>query len=536
MDSHDRESYKSDVSVTFGFTPTTASPSSVTLNYPPGFFSNYPTPTCTVSAQGTTMTPGAPGNTSITLSVTGTALAAGSHVTVTLIGCKMGGSMSATNSITVQTSTDTVPSPNPALSSGGDQAVGEKAIHDNHVAKAFVITCIDFRLIDEAVAYLNSINLLNEYDEFIVAGASLGYNTSCNVVTGKTTTLWTECVNDHIEISYALHKISQIIVVDHMACGAFKYQLNGGNAFNPYDELKAHVKQLNDFRTTINGKYTKDKSTVEPIDTTQIPKYTVKPCLMNLNGSVDENPTHWQVDVASTTTLVFNLAKNDVVTINGINGTNGLPIPTTTMLSELQYELLNSDMTAMTTNFVKIYQDNGIWNIQNSKSEQEFYNSTSNTRILSYKVKVLGTNAYINLTMTTAYNAFYIRTGGSDWKTRIINNDTSNANIQYWNPDSQWYDTNSASYNEIALQFRFFAAYVIEYYKTTFGSVNVFTGNGNVGTYSFTYNGGSSYTGNFTGYNVEKTWDYTLSESVTTRDTVQFKFYQGSYNSQSGWN
>jgi carbonic anhydrase len=525
MDSHDRESYKSDVSVTFGFTPTTASPSYVKLNYPLGFFSNYPTPTCTVSAQGTTMTPGAPGNTSITLSVTGTALAAGSPVTVTLVGCKMGSSMSATNSITVQTSTDTVPS-SPALSSG--------VIHDNHIAKAFVITCIDFRLIDEAVAYLNSINLLNEYDEFIVAGASLGYNTSCNVVTGKTTTLWTQCVDDHIEISYALHKISQIIVVDHMACGAFKHQLNNGNAFNPYDELKEHVKQLNDFRTTINGKYTKDKSTV---DTTQIPKYTVKPCLMNLNGSVDENPTHWQVDVASTTTLVFNLAKNDVVTINGTNGTNGLPIPTTTMLSELQYELLNSDMTVITTNFVKIYQDNGIWNIQNSKSEQEFYNSTSNTRILSYIVKVVGTNAYINLTMTTAYNAFYIRTGGSDWKTRIINNDTSNANIEYWNPDSQWYDTNYASDNEIALQFRFFAAYVTKYYDTTSGSVNVFTGNGNVGTYSFTHNGGSSYTGNFTGYNFgNKTWDYTLSESVTTRDTVQFKFYQGSYNSQSGWN
>ena len=33
MDSHDRESYKSDVSVTFGFTPTTASPSYVKLNY-----------------------------------------------------------------------------------------------------------------------------------------------------------------------------------------------------------------------------------------------------------------------------------------------------------------------------------------------------------------------------------------------------------------------------------------------------------------------------------------------------------------------
>ena len=125
--------------------------------------------------------------------------------------------------------------------------------------KALVITCIDFRLIDEAVAYLNSINLLNEYDEFIVAGASLGYNTSCNVVTGKTTTLCTQCVDDHIEISYALHKISPIIVVDHMACGAFKHQLNNGNAFNPYDELKEHVKQLNDFRTTINGKYTKDK-------------------------------------------------------------------------------------------------------------------------------------------------------------------------------------------------------------------------------------------------------------------------------------
>ena len=47
---------------------------------------------------------------------------------------------------------------------------------DQLTAKALVITCMDFRLIDDAVNYLDAQGYNNNYDEFILAGASLGYN------------------------------------------------------------------------------------------------------------------------------------------------------------------------------------------------------------------------------------------------------------------------------------------------------------------------------------------------------------------------
>jgi hypothetical protein len=45
-------------------------------------------------------------------------------------------------------------------------------------AKVLLLTCIDFRLIDDTTIFMNKIGLNNNYDEFIVAGASLCYNKS----------------------------------------------------------------------------------------------------------------------------------------------------------------------------------------------------------------------------------------------------------------------------------------------------------------------------------------------------------------------
>jgi hypothetical protein len=411
MNDDDRDDYKSGVnSVMFGFTPKTASPSSVTLNYPSGFFSTYPTPTCTVSVQGasvqgTTMTPSAPGENSITLTVGGTALVANVPVLVTLLGCKMGNSMPATDSITVQTSNDIVPSPTPALTSG--------IISISHTAKALVITCIDFRLIDEALKYLTntlpSMALLNEYDEMIVAGACLGYNTSCyNVKLGDNyprlnsaptppdtnpdtnSTLWTDCVDDHISISSALHSITEIIVMDHLGCGAYNGQY-GGTKTNPlliYDELKYHVDQLNAFRAAINTKYQKTNNYNAP----EIP-FKVVPLLMSLNGSVDENPTHWDVNNNS-----FNLKKYDIVTIGQESPTSNLPylpIPTTTMVTTTTPLSLSYEFTNSTGGNVSINKGATNWNIQNSISGIEVPSSG-----IVYNLRVVGTKAYIILTMT----------------------------------------------------------------------------------------------------------------------------------------
>jgi len=44
-----------------------------------------------------------------------------------------------------------------------------------HNAKCFVIACMDFRLVDDNVHFMNSIGYHNNYDQFVLAGGSLGF-------------------------------------------------------------------------------------------------------------------------------------------------------------------------------------------------------------------------------------------------------------------------------------------------------------------------------------------------------------------------
>ena len=123
--------------------------------------------------------------------------------------------------------------------------------------------------------------------------------------------------------------------------------------------------------------------------------------------------------------------------------------------------------------------------------------------------------------LPNTHTVLYIRNGGSDWKTKIANNDTSNTNLQAWaGIDKQWFDLNYGQGNEVALQFRFFAAYVTIFYNITSASCAVVSAYGNIGTYSFTFNSGTSYTGTFNGQ--VQSWDYTLPQDVVVnRNSLQ---------------
>ena len=123
--------------------------------------------------------------------------------------------------------------------------------------------------------------------------------------------------------------------------------------------------------------------------------------------------------------------------------------------------------------------------------------------------------------LPNTHTVLYIRNGGSDWKTKVANNDTSNINLQAWaGIDKQWFDLNYGKGNEVALQFRFFAAYVTTFYNITSASCAVVSAYGNIGTYSFTFNGGTSYTGTFNGQ--VQSWDYTLPQDVVVnRNSLQ---------------
>jgi len=101
---------------------------------------------------------------------------------------------------------------------------------------------------------------------------------------------------------------------------------------------------------------------------------------------------------------------------------------------------------------------------------------------------------------------FIIRYGGTDWRNRIEQGDETNANIQWWNPDGQAYNTWEAPNNEIALQFRYFAEYWLNKTGLNKGSTNVYTWGEpltNHGVYEFEKNG-SQYTGTYN----NKKWNW----------------------------
>jgi len=132
-----------------------------------------------------------------------------------------------------------------------------------HNARAIVISCMDFRLIDDKVYLMDKLGYTNNYDEIILAGASLGYNQ-------KVYDSWKKTVDDHIQLAQKLHNINQIIVVDHMSCGAYKLLYNKPNLTRD-DEIKLHKENFIKFRKLMKDKY---------------PKLEVLTYLMELDGTI----------------------------------------------------------------------------------------------------------------------------------------------------------------------------------------------------------------------------------------------------------
>jgi hypothetical protein len=78
-------------------------------------------------------------------------------------------------------------------------------------------------------------NNVDKYDEIMLAGSSLGYNTALNFtdasyssasfqkeVSDPSTNIWANLFNQHLDIAVLLHDVTNIIIVDHMECGAYK--------------------------------------------------------------------------------------------------------------------------------------------------------------------------------------------------------------------------------------------------------------------------------------------------------------------------
>lgn len=131
--------------------------------------------------------------------------------------------------------------------------------------EALLLSCMDFRLMDDVERYMSGRGLTDKYDHIVLAGASLG------AITDKFPA-WNKTFWEHLDIAIKLHNIHKVIVMDHRDCGAYKVVLGEDFAKNPAKETAAHATQLK----TLGGMIRK-----------QHPKLEVELLLMALDGKVE---------------------------------------------------------------------------------------------------------------------------------------------------------------------------------------------------------------------------------------------------------
>ncbi len=131
--------------------------------------------------------------------------------------------------------------------------------------EALLLSCMDYRLVDDIVRYMDGRGLTNNYDHVILAGASLG------ALTDKKKA-WGEAFWDHVDVAKQLHHIHKVIVMDHRDCGAYRVFLNQDLAGDKAKETAVHAEQLRTLAGMIKQKH---------------PDLEVELLLMSLDGSVE---------------------------------------------------------------------------------------------------------------------------------------------------------------------------------------------------------------------------------------------------------
>ncbi|UKJ75111.1 carbonic anhydrase [Azospirillum brasilense] len=130
---------------------------------------------------------------------------------------------------------------------------------------ALLLSCMDYRLIDDIGRYMDGRGLTNRYDHVILAGASLGALTDQKKA-------WGEAFWDHVAVARQLHRIKRVMVMDHRDCGAYRVFLKTDVAADPDKETAAHAEQLRALGAAIKARH---------------PGLEVELLLMSLDGSVE---------------------------------------------------------------------------------------------------------------------------------------------------------------------------------------------------------------------------------------------------------
>jgi carbonic anhydrase len=114
--------------------------------------------------------------------------------------------------------------------------------------KALVLSCIDYRVLEAERYFLSLQNLGNLYDMTALAGSSLALSGVPHQADAMA--FW-----DQLDISYRLHHVKKVIILDHQDCAAFAYKINPQLSEDPKLELQTHQESMSRAYWAIRDKY-----------------------------------------------------------------------------------------------------------------------------------------------------------------------------------------------------------------------------------------------------------------------------------------
>ena len=104
---------------------------------------------------------------------------------------------------------------------------------DTSKADAFVLSCIDPRLVDDVTQLLATMGRANRYSEMRIAGAALA-------AVDQNRPGWNTAVWENLAASRQLHGVRRVIIINHRDCGAMNLWAGRNLAADPSDELRQH--------------------------------------------------------------------------------------------------------------------------------------------------------------------------------------------------------------------------------------------------------------------------------------------------------
>ncbi|WP_203069988.1 carbonic anhydrase [Falsiroseomonas ponticola] len=104
---------------------------------------------------------------------------------------------------------------------------------DASKADAFVLSCIDPRLVDDVTQLLATMGRTNRYSEMRIAGAALA-------AVDEARPGWNSAVWDNLAASRQLHGVRRVIIINHRDCGAMNLWAGRNLAADPVEEERQH--------------------------------------------------------------------------------------------------------------------------------------------------------------------------------------------------------------------------------------------------------------------------------------------------------